>query len=178
EDDRLFLAIGGHAGGTDVDFTEIEQFDQVTGAATIHNGLADGAVLPELPGGRRDFAVATFDDARVVIIGGRTGPGAGNLVTGADAVMEFDPRTNVLRRLSVGGFTPRHSLGAAALRTPSGVKIYAIGGYTSTSTTALPVGTVEEFDPVTNTWRAAASLITPVAEFGTAVAGGNRQGEP
>jgi DNA-binding beta-propeller fold protein YncE len=178
EDDRLFLAIGGHAGGTDVDFAEIEQFDQVTAAATTHNGLADGAVLPELPGGRRDFAVATLDDARVFIIGGRTGPGAGNLVTGPDAVMEFDPRTNVLRQVSVAGFTPRHSLGAAALRTPAGVRIYAIGGYPSTSATTLPVGTVEEFDPVSNTWRAAASLITPVAEFGTAVAGGNRQGEP
>jgi DNA-binding beta-propeller fold protein YncE len=178
EDDRLFLAIGGHARATDVDFQEIEQFDQVTGTATTNNSLADGEVLPELPAGRRDFAVATLDDARVFIIGGRVGPGAGALVTGPDAVMEFDPRTNVLRRVGVAGFTPRHSLGAAALRTPAGVRIFAVGGYASTTDTAAPVGTVEELDPATNKWRAAASLITPVAEFGIVVAGGNQVNEP
>jgi DNA-binding beta-propeller fold protein YncE len=178
EDDRLFLAIGGHAGAGDVDFAEIEQFDQVTASATTNNGLADGAALPELPGGRRDFAVATLDDARVFIIGGRSGPGAGTLITGADAVMEFDPRTNVLRRVGNAGFTPRHSLGAAALRTRAGFRIFAIGGYSGTSDSALPVGTVEEFDPVTNRWRSVAGLITPVAQFGIAVAGGNRVNEP
>jgi DNA-binding beta-propeller fold protein YncE len=178
EDDRLFLAIGGHARGTDVDFTDIEQFDQVTASATTNNSLADGAVLPELPGGRRDFAVATLDDARVFIIGGRVGPGAGTLVMGPDAVMEFDPRTNELRRVGVAGFTPRHSLGAAALRTPAGFRILAIGGYANTTDTASPVGTVEEFDPEMNKWRSAASLITPVAEFGITVAGGNQVNEP
>jgi YVTN family beta-propeller protein len=178
EDDRLFLAIGGHAGGTEVDFAKVEQFDQVTAAATTNNDLAEGAALPPLPGGRRDFAVATLDDARVFIIGGRTGPGAGTLITGPNAAMEFNPRTNELRPVSVAGFTPRHSLGAAALRTPAGIRIFAIGGYASTEATAAPVATVEEFNPATNRWQPAASLLTPVAEFGTAVAGGNRLGEP
>jgi hypothetical protein len=162
----------------DTDFPQIEQFDQVTASATASNSLADGAVLPELPGGRRDFAVATLDDARIFIIGGRSGPGAGTLITGPDAVLEFNPRTNVLRRASAIGFTPRHSLGAAALRTSAGFRIFAIGGYASSDATASPVGTVEEFDPATNRWRPAQSLITPVAEFGVTVAGGNQANEP
>jgi hypothetical protein len=64
------------------------------------------------------------------------------------------------------------------LRTPAGFRIFAIGGYASSDATASPVGTVEEFDPASNRWRAAQSLITPVAEFGVTVAGGNQANEP
>src|SRR5206468_2749368 len=65
------------------------------------------------------------------------------------------------------------SLGAAAVRTSQGDRIYAVGGYASTSGTATPVNTVEEFNPATNTWRTVASLPTAVAQFGITVAGGN-----
>jgi YVTN family beta-propeller protein len=178
DDDRLFLAIGGASGATPTDSALIEQFQQFTGAVGTTNDLADGATLPSLLGARRDFAVATLTDDRVFIIGGRSGSGGGALITGADTVLEFDPRANVLTPRSSVGFTPRHSLGAAAVQTSAGPRIYAVGGYDSTSGTALPVTVVEEYDPAKNTWRTVASLPTAVAQFGITAAGGINTAEP
>src|SRR5262249_8180081 len=147
-----------------------------TRAVTTTNDLADGAALPSISA-RRDFAIATLDDDRVFIIGGRSGAGSGSLIT-TNAVLEFNPRTNALTAKSTTGFTPRHSLVAAAVRTPQGNRIYAIGGYASTASGASPVSAVEEFNPATNTWRAVASLPTAVAQFGITVAGGINAAEP
>lgn len=177
-DDRLFLAIGGASGAAPTDSALIEQFQNFTGAATNSNDLRGGVTLPTLVGARRDFGVATLDDDRVFIIGGRSGAGQGSLVAGADSVVEFNPRTNVLRRRSAVGFTPRHSLGAAAVRTRGGVRIYAMGGYASTSATEPPVDTVQEYNPFTDTWRTVASLPGGVAQFGVTVAGGINAAEP
>src|SRR4030095_2677536 len=82
------------------------------------------------------------------------------------------PRTNTITPKSTTGFTPRHSLGAAAVQTSQGPRIYAIGGYASTSGSALPVVTVEEYNPATNTWRTVAPLPGATAQFGITVAGG------
>src|SRR5262249_7864311 len=119
DDDRLFFAIGGTSGATPTDSGLIEQFQQVTGVISPTHALATGAALPAISA-RRDFAVATLDDARVFIIGGRSGPGQGTLVPAASAVVEFNPRTNTLTPHSGTGFTPRHSLGASAVRTSQG----------------------------------------------------------
>ena len=173
EDDRLFLAIGGTTVGGDSG--AVEQFQQALNTVTTTNDLASGAALPTI-GTRRDFAVATLSDARVYIIGGRSGAGDGTLVT--DALLEFDPRTNTLTAKSTTGFTLRHSLGAAAVRTNQGERIYAIGGYTATANTTVPTNAVQEFNPATNTWRTVASIPTPVAQFGITVAGGVNTAEP
>jgi len=177
-DDRLFLAMGGANGAGPTDSALIEQFQQFTGQVGTTNDLDGGAALPTLLGARRDFAVATLDDDRVFIIGGRSGTGLGTLVTGTNTVLEFNPRTNAITPKSSTGFTPRHSLGAAAVQTSQGPRIYAIGGYAATTGTAPPVGTVQEYDPATNTWRTVASLITPTAQFGIAAAGGINTAEP
>lgn len=180
DDDRLFLAIGGASGATPTDSGLIEQFQQVTGTVGTTNDLANGAALPSLGGFtlRRDFATVTLDDARVFIIGGRSGSSAGSLVPANDAVLEFNPRTNVLTQRSSTGFTIRHSLGAAAVQTSAGPRIYAIGGFDSTSAVAAPVATVEEYNPGTNTWRSVASLPAAVAQFGITTAGGVNTAEP
>src|SRR5262249_49837109 len=133
---------------------------------------------PALLGARRDFGVATLDDGRVFVIGGRTGAGQGALVTGSNSILEFDPRTNTVVPRNAAGFTPRHSLGAAAVRTNAGTRIYAIGGYASTASGSAPVATVEEYNPSTDTWRTVASLPTAVAQFGITVAGGINTAEP
>jgi YVTN family beta-propeller protein len=180
DDDRLFLALGGANGGLPTDTGITEQFQQVTGGVGLLNDLAGGVPLPTLAAftNRRDHAAATLDDDRVFILGGRTGPSFGSLVGAADAVLELNPRTNVLRRRSSAGFTPRHSLGAAAVRTSLGPRIYAIGGYTSTSSAAVPTNLVQEYNPSTDTWRTVASLPTAVAQFGITVAGGGNTAEP
>jgi hypothetical protein len=100
------------------------------------------------------------------------------LVDASSAILEFNPRTNTLAARSSAGFTQRHSLGAAAINTSSGFRIYAIGGYASTSGSALPVATVEEYNPATNTWRTVASLPAAVAQFGITVSGGVNTAEP
>src|SRR5262249_54463601 len=151
-------------------------FQQFTRAVTTTNDLAGGAALPSVTA-RRDFAIATLDDDRIFIIGGRSGSGQGSLIS-ANAVQEFNPRTNVLATRSSIGFTPRHSLGAAAVQTSQGIRIYAVGGYASTSSSVAPVNTVEEYNPATDTWRTVASLPTAVAQFGITVAGGINTAEP
>src|SRR5207248_5675441 len=93
----------------------VEQFQQFTGAVGTTNDLfpidVGGAALPTITA-RREFATATLDDGRVFIIGGRSGAGFGTLVSAADAVVEFNPRTNVLVARNFQGFTIRHSLRA------------------------------------------------------------------
>jgi YVTN family beta-propeller protein len=175
DDDRLFFAIGGESAGGDVD--AINQFQQFTGVVGSTNDFS-GDPLPPLPGGRRDFGIATLGDARVFVIGGRSGAAAGTLVSDESAVLEFDPRTNQWRSRSSSGFTPRHSLGAAAVRTNKGFRIYAIGGYEGTDPTTAASTTVEEFDPEKNKWRTVAILPTGVAQFGITVAGGLNTAEP
>ena len=180
DDDRLFLAIGGATGATPSDFIVTEQFNNATGLVGTGNDFRGGALFPTLAtfGARRDFAIATLADDRVFIIGGRSGAGQGTLITGANAVLEFNPRTNILRTRSSTGFTPRHSFGAAAVKTAGGPRIYAIGGYPATASTSAPLSTVEEYNPATNTWRTVASLPAAVAEFGIAAAGGVNTAEP
>jgi hypothetical protein len=169
DDDRLFYAFGGS------DTALIEQFQNFTGVVGTTNDLANGAALPTLLGGRSDFGTATLDDDRVFIIGGRSG---GSLITGTNTVLEFNPRTNSITPRSSVGFTPRHSLGAGAVKTNQGVRIYAVGGYASADNTTLPTATVEEYNPATDTWRTVASLPQATAQFGIAVAGGINTAEP
>ena len=176
DDDRLLFAWGGSGGGADLaDPLEYQQFTNLFG---IDNDLAAQAVLPSLPSVRRDFAEATLLDGRILIVGGRSGAGDGALVTGAGSVLLFDPRTNALVQKSSNGFTPRHSLGAAALLTDGAFKVYAVGGYTTTDPSAVPVATVEQYDVATDTWSPAASLPFGVGEFGIAVTGRLNKGEP
>ena len=177
DDDRLFLAVGGNSGAT-TDSALIEQFNNFTGTVSTANDLAEPAALPAIVGARRDFAIATLGDNRVFIIGGRSGPGAGSLVTGANAVLEFNPRTNALTPRGSAGFTPRHSFGAAAVQTNRGARIYAAGGYAGTGTAAAPVATVEEYNPFNNTWRTVAPMPTAVAQFGITAAGGINTADP
>ncbi len=174
DDDRLFLSIGGV--GASADFTtQIEQFQQATGVVGTSNDLAGGPAFPALLSGRSDFGMATLEDGRIIIIGGRNSAG---LITGANTVLEFNPLTNTLVPVNASGFTPRHSLGAAAVKTAGGLRVYAIGGYADASTTVPPVSTVQEYNPYTQSWRTVASLPTAVAQFAITVAGGVNTAEP
>lgn len=176
DDDRLLFTWGGTSGGTDLAAPlEYHQFTNVFGA---NDDLAAQAALPPLPSARRDFAAATLLDGRVLIVGGRAGAGDGSLVTGGGSVLLFDPRADTLVTRSSDGFTPRHSLGAAALLTDAGNRVYAVGGYTATAAGTAPTKLVEEYDVETDSWRTVAPLPTGLAEFGIAAAGRLNKGEP
>jgi hypothetical protein len=177
DDDRLFLAFAGEKDNGDS--SEIEQFQQVTGVVGTTNDLT-GEALPNVPRGRRDFAIATLENGHVFIIGGRSGGGNGKLITGNKSIVEFDPLSNTFNDRSNTGFTPRHSLGAAAVHisTNDGFRIYAIGGYASDDPAATPTSTVQEYNPNTDSWLTVASLPTAVAQFGITVAGGINTADP
>jgi YVTN family beta-propeller protein len=179
DDDRLFLAIGGASGAAPTDSSLIEQFNNFTGVVSTTNDLRGGRPIPPFIFNiRRDFGIATLSDDRVFIIGGRSGPGQGAFITGRNTVLEFNPRTNRMRRRNSVGFTPRHSLGVAAVKTSDGIRVYAIGGYTSTSPTASPTPLVQEYNPDTDTWRTVATMPQATAQFGITVAGGINTAEP
>jgi YVTN family beta-propeller protein len=178
EDDRAVFIAGGASGGGPTDSAAIVQYHQFLNAVGTTNALAGDAPLPQLLGARRDFGMATLVDGRVVIAGGRAGAGDGALVTGADAVLIFDPKANTVRRGNAVGFTPRHSFGLAAAETPAGPRVYAIGGYAAAAASTAPVAVVEEYDPVANAWRTVAPLPAATAELGVAVNGPLNAGEP
>jgi DNA-binding beta-propeller fold protein YncE len=186
DDDRLFYAIGGASGPPDapVGETKIEVFNQFTGAISVNNPFITDippTPMPELPSDRRDFATVQLDDDRIFIIGGRSGvgtAGAGAPVEGSESVLEFNVQKNKIIPRSHAGFTPRHSLGAAAVQTSKGQRIYAIGGYESTDPSLPPSNLVQEYNPATGKWRTVEPLSTPVAQFGITVAGGINTAEP
>jgi hypothetical protein len=167
--DRSFFAIGGVAGAGDTG--TIELFDQSTGTVTGVNSHVGGAPFPLLAL-RRDTAGATLPDGTIYLFGGRTGVGQGTLISGADLVVRFNPRTNTIEPVNSAGLIPRHSHVAAAVQTPDGPRLYVAGGYTDTSGTSLPTNSVQEFNPTAGTWRSVAPLPQGVAQTAGCVAGG------
>ncbi|HEX6810304.1 MAG TPA: hypothetical protein VF384_01660 [Planctomycetota bacterium] len=178
DDDRLVFTAGGVPASGAVDTAAVLQYQQARNQVGTGNDLAAGATLPALVAARRDFGMATLSDGRIVIAGGRSGPGQGNLIAANDAVLLFDPRSNTIAVRSTTGFTLRHSFGLASADTVAGPRIYAVGGYDSTLAGALPVALVQEYDPALDRWRNVASLPVPVAEFGIASNGPLNAGEP
>jgi hypothetical protein len=161
-----------------IDTAQVLQYQQARNQVSTGNDLAGGAALPPLVAARRDFGMATLSDGRILIAGGRSGPGQGNLIASNDAVLLFDPRSNTIAVRSSTGFTVRHSFGLASADTIAGPRVYAVGGYDSTLIGAAPVALVQEYDPALDRWRDVASLPAPVAQFGIASNGPLNVGEP
>ena len=134
DDDRLFLAIGGSSDPRAIDSGAIEQFQQCNWRRSARPTICGTARrCRRLPasGARRDFAIATLGDDRVFIIGGRSGGGQGTLISGTDAVLEFNPRTNIAAR------TQLDRLHAATFARRGGGEGRA-GGRASTRSAATP----------------------------------------
>ena len=91
DDDRLFFSVGG-ANRSSICGC-FEQFQSFTGVFSRTNDLAGGANLPSLLEARVGFALATLDDGRIYIMGGGSENG---LITDANTVLEFNPRTNTV----------------------------------------------------------------------------------
>src|SRR5262245_54501184 len=80
EDDRVLFTLGGATGSNPDDKGTIGQYHQLLNTHATTNLLAGNASLPALVSARRDFGVATLDDGRVFVIGGRSGAGNGTLI--------------------------------------------------------------------------------------------------
>jgi N-acetylneuraminic acid mutarotase len=131
-------------------------------AAAVYDPALDAwSPLPAMPTAREGLAAAAVSGA-VYAIGGNT---AGNVPLGA--VERFDPTTgNWSGRAPMP--TARRYLSTAVV---NGI-IYAIGGEIDDGVQATSVGTVEAYDPASNTWTARAPMPTPRRFFAAAAVNG------
>jgi N-acetylneuraminic acid mutarotase len=114
----------------------------VTNGASARTHL-DWGTKPQMRTNREYLNLVAAPNGKLYAIGGR---GASSAIV----VEEYDPATSLWSEKAAMP-TTRHSMGVATA--PNG-KIYAIGGR-GTGDTCFAAGcrTVEEYDPVTNTWR-------------------------
>src|SRR5262249_10090096 len=109
--------------------------------------------------GRRSMGCAVFND-NIYVFGGEDQSGAQL----ADVAM-YDPVTDT--------WTPKARMPTARAGLAVAVvndKIYAIGGYKGGTVFSTGVfGTVEEYDPITDTWNTRLAMPTPRARFAAAV---------
>ncbi|MDF1554659.1 MAG: kelch repeat-containing protein [Deferrisomatales bacterium] len=79
---------------------------------------------------------------------------------------EYDPATDTWT-VKTPMLTGRQLLSAVGLNG----KVYAMGGYDALESGGTTLGTLEEYDPPSDTWRALAPMLTPRAAFGATVLG-------
>lgn len=148
--DGKILAIGGYAEANALGLRTVEAYDPVTDAWTPRTPM---------PTGRR-WLPATAVNGRVYAIGGTSGMLQPSLAT----VEEYDPTSDTWSTKQPMP-TARLGLAVAALNG----KIYAVGGVDTGTTTitqcgsANVFGTLEEYDPATDSWTSRQDMPTPRA---------------
>jgi N-acetylneuraminic acid mutarotase len=115
-----------------------------------------------MPTARFSLGVAAIGGI-LYAVGGRTGGGLSSVAT----VEAYAPTTNTwTTKASMP--TARGELGVAVV----GGILYAVGGSLENNDYATALGTVEAYDPATNTWTTKASMPTPRAELGVVAING------
>ena len=116
-------------------------------------------------------------NGKIYVFGGFVPPQAGPPAwVPIDNAWEYDPANDAWKALA-----PMPSKRGSAVAAAVGGKIYVIGGGTTTPGSKEPsihptrphlaVGTVEEYDPATNSWRPRTSMPTPRNHSGIGVVG-------
>lgn len=155
--DKLYAA-GGSAPTQIV--ASVQEFDVATGT-----WIARAAMSAP----RADFPLVTASNGRMYAIGGNGG--FGSYPQALETVEEYDPATNAWTVVASMAYF-RYSPGAAAYNG----KVYAAGGWGGVvaSGTGDILASVEEYDPVTNTWTTRASMAVPRAGLGLVAPGNGR----
>ena len=136
--DGLLYTVGGYA-----DPTTPDGMFSVTGAFEAYDPETDRwTALPSLPSARLDPAAVTAADGRIVVIGGYDGTTSG-------AVDIYDPATG---QWSSGAPMPFARQQHAAAAGDDG-RIYVAGGRSLTGG-GFATGTLQIYDPRTDTWSA------------------------
>jgi N-acetylneuraminic acid mutarotase len=145
-------AIGGY------DWSQLDTVEEYDPAADTWTTRAS------MPTARAGVAAAAASNGKIYVFGGISGS---RYVT---TVEEYDPAMDTwTTRASMP--TARNFAGAAEA---SNGKIYVIGGKDRLSGTFPAVGTVEEYDPATDTWATRASISLPRYELGVVAASNGR----
>ena len=141
-------AIGGY------DYSQldtVEEYDPATDTWTTRASM---------PTARAGVAAAAASNGKIYAFGGISG------TSYVDTVEEYDPATD--------SWTARASMptarGHLAAAQASNGQIYVIGGRDKMSGTFRAVGTVEEYDPATDTWATRSSMPLPRYELGVLAA--------
>src|SRR6266487_1011218 len=153
--DGILYAVGGvfyQRGLAWASLATVEAYDPRTNTWTTKASM---------PTPRYSLGVAAIDGILYAVGGYKSN---GDLAT----LEAYDPRTNTwTTKASMP--TPRESPGVAAI---DGI-LYVAGGYNETySDSERQLGTVESYDPRTNTWTARARMPTPRTRLGLAAIGG------
>lgn len=151
-DGRVLLA-GGAASGS------------VLSSAVLYDPATNGwAAAPAMPFGRYRATATLLPDGRVLVAGGSEG------LMATTTAQVYDPVTN--RWTVAASMANRREVTCALLR-PDGT-VLLVGGASrvlATDVSTTPTATCERFDPVTNTWSSAPSLLAPRSDHFAAVLG-------
>ncbi len=155
--DTVYL-IGGlvYSGQSFVVSSQIDAWDPATGTLTPKCSLNVARSDPQ--------AVAL--NGKIYIIGGLGGSSNQSDCAPLKSVEVYDPSTN-----SIGTATPLTTARLSFAAATAKGKIYAIGGLFSTDQGDTALTSVEEFDPVLNTWTVRQNL--PNSRYGCAAASWN-----
>lgn len=110
---------------------------------------------------REDLGAALAANGKIYAIGGS------NSISALSSVEEYDPGTGIGGTWSPKASMPTARTNPAVVAAPNG-KIYAIGG-SSSITTVVPLSTVEEYDPDTDTWTTVANGLNTARSRAAAV---------
>lgn len=175
-DDRQVIMVGGFdATGVGETLGSLSELTAPVSAtaplatANTTNSLVGGQALPAIAP-RLLFGSATLPDGRIYIGGGLDAGGAD-----VNTIIEIDPSTNTTRTRTATLTVARHGLGAAAVNTVLGPRIYFFGGFT---TNTSPSAVVEEYNPATNTLRLVTPMQFPLGDFGSSPVPANNTGTP
>ena len=153
---HAFVYSGSGSGGPNPAGT-LEEYDPVANTWTLRPSIPCGTM-----GGILDGTLAAAANGRLYVVGIPCGAGMG--LNGPSRTLEYDPATQTWTQkadLSTG------RVFLAAVGAANG-KVYAIGGRLDGGT-GEAIGTVNEYDPATNTWTTRSPMPTPRAGV-TAVA--------
>lgn len=150
--------IGGVSGSiTDEYHSNVEVYDPVSDTWTEKTPM---------PTARTNHASIAFD-GKIYVIGGHKGWPVTELY---NTIEIYNPETDKwTTRLAGNAFTPKWGLSACLIDG----KIYTVGGSTSTSMPINALKTVQEYDPVSNTWTNKSNI--PTARFHASIASVNNR---
>lgn len=146
--DGLLYALGGRAGSGDPNYQYGSQFWQ--NVVEVYDPAVNAwSTRSPMPYRLADFAVVAAGNGKLYAIGGNT----------ADYVpqrllLEYDPATDTWARKADMNL-PRAWVAAVSA---SNGRIYAIGGVDLINAQHIPTNSVEEYDPVHDTWRFVTSM--------------------
>jgi len=149
--------IGGVSGTVvDIIYSTVEEYDPVSDTWTEKTSM---------PTKRYNHASVAFD-GKIYVFGGHLDWPVTELY---NTIEIYDPETDIWTTRSAGSdFVPRWGLSACLIDG----KIYTIGGSNSTSIPVNSLQTVQEYDPVANTWKNKSDL--PTARFHASIASVNK----